>query len=152
MMKTQTPTGTSLDTFQSSGEFQDRTMHCVASELTQETCKYIKDMTASNRVTEKILIQIATYVTKIFTAFGLIGRRNGDDWLLNLDTETASHGIGTDPLELVRTEATMRPVLQALSDFRKQVRYVLDVSLCNSKIIHSQTLQEMALKFEEVIR
>ena len=80
-------------------------------------------MTASNKVAQGyLLIQIATYVTKIFTAFGLIGRRNGDDWLLDLDCETASHGIGYRSAGGgSNREATMRPVLQALSDFRKQV-------------------------------
>ena len=75
------------------------------------------------------MIQIANYVTKIFTAFGLIGRRNGDDWLLNLDTETATWNRVQIRWSWFNREATMRPVLQALSDFRKQVR-------------------EMALKFE----
>ena len=112
-------------------------------------------MTASKRVAQGyLLIQIATYVTKIFTAFGLIGRRNGDDWLLNLDTETASHGIGYRSAGAgSNREATMRPVLQALSDFRKQVRYVLDVlslslslSLATQKSFILKTLQGDGIK------
>ena len=86
------------------GEFQDRTMHCVDSGTHSGTCKYIKNMTASNKVAQGyLLIQIATYVTKIFTAFGLIGHRNGDDWLLDLIVKP-HHGIGADPQEVARTE------------------------------------------------
>ena len=106
-----------------------KTGPCIAllQELTQETSKYIKNTAAMKKVAQGyLLIQIATYVTRIFTAFGLIGRRNGDDWLLELNCETASHGIGYRSLDGgADKEATMRPVLQALSDFRKKVRYVL---------------------------
>jgi len=103
-----------------------KTQQCIVllQDLTVKTCKYISDAEAKNKVAQGyLLIQIATYVTKIFTAFGLIGRRNGDDWLLEKESATAAHGLGYRSSDSgSNKEATLRPMVKALCEFRKKVR------------------------------
>jgi len=102
--------------------FRTQPIMTKLQELVKRTNMYIVKAKAHSHPQGYILAQVAAYITRIFKAFGLVGRV-GDDWLIEAGSATASKGIGFGSDEGASSkEAVLGPVLDILAKFRAQVR------------------------------